>query len=644
MKNLYVLLLLSICFLTSDAQQISYLSSYNTISYLSNPANAGLNGSNFTLGSRNQWHVGGLTPETYFISADGNFGAPTSGYGMFAYSDKLNILNRSGAYGTYSYRIFIKKKSILTFGLSFGLEQNNLKPELIAKGVPEEISLKEGITDETKLNGNFGIAYQFSNLNIGFAGYRLFENNSIEINENVGTEYDYFFKKHFLASASYRMTLKRGKFFVLPRLQVRMATNTDLQTDFNLTGYYKDKIWMGAGYRQIYGMDFNAGFNLFKNLNINYTYAYNPIPRNGLNKSTNEISLTLRFGKKSLLSDGDKDNVPDYLDREPETPFGCKVNKLGVGLDDDKDGVANCKDKEANTPYGAAVNKEGVALDTDSDGVIDLYDQDNYTPKGMKVDVNGVSIAMMNKVEDYEKSVEEKENEIAEKIKDTESEMTDTDNDNVPDLYDQEIETPHWKHIKGEKNSDASKCVVDLHGVATDSDGDGVMDCVDDEIFSPKGAKVNENGVALLSSHEVLSEQVEDSDEDGISDDLDLEPNTVKGHKVDQWGRTITRKKEPGLAHRVSVDEIEDHSATWDYYVVIGVFRYYNNLKNYQKYLLKNYSLVTRVLLTDQNYYYVWTKKVVTGSEAAEEIGLINSSKIKDYITGNPWIWKSPKP
>ena len=40
------------------------------------------------------------------------------------------------------------------------------------------------------------------------------------------------------------------------------------------------------------------------------------------------------------------------------------------------------------------------------------------------------------------------------------------------------MNTPHWKHVKGDPSIDASGCIVNPHGVAMDSDGDGVMDCI----------------------------------------------------------------------------------------------------------------------------------------------------------------------
>jgi hypothetical protein len=221
--------------------------------------------------------------------------------------------------------------------------------------------------------------------------------------------------------------------------------------------------------------------------------------------------------------------------------------------------------------------------------------------------------------------------------------LIDTDHDNIPDINDKEPETPHWSHTAGKPSFDASQCIVDRNGVAMDSDGDGVMDCVDEEVFSPKGSTVNKQGIAGNGSNGIIPEKSIDSDGDGISDDLDLEPNTPKGITTDQWGRSPQVNSDPASLHRIAIEEIEDNSAQWNYYVIIGVFRYYNNLKNYQKYLQKTYNETSQVLVTDQNYYYAWTKQVSTRKEAELEVERLGTKKVKDYIVGNPWLWREPK-
>jgi OOP family OmpA-OmpF porin len=51
----------------------------------------------------------------------------------------------------------------------------------------------------------------------------------------------------------------------------------------------------------------------------------------------------------AIKADGDKDGIPDYLDMEPNTKLGYKVDVKGVTLDSDVDGIPDTEDTD---PYG----------------------------------------------------------------------------------------------------------------------------------------------------------------------------------------------------------------------------------------------------------------------------------------------------
>ena len=71
--------------------------------------------------------------------------------------------------------------------------------------------------------------------------------------------------------------------------------------------------------------------------------------------------------------------------------------------------------------------------------------------------------------------------------------LTDTDHDGVIDMLDQEI------------NSDEG-CLVDTRGILLDSDGDGIPDCKDIEPFSPPGYNITEDGKAIITDSNILTE------------------------------------------------------------------------------------------------------------------------------------------
>jgi len=86
--------------------------------------------------------------------------------------------------------------------------------------------------------------------------------------------------------------------------------------------------------------------------------------------------------------DSDKDGVPDYLDKCPDTPEkGCPVL-----LDSDNDGVPDESDKCPDTPAGVIVDRSGCPIDSDNDRVPDFKDKCPDTPQGISVDEIGCPI------------------------------------------------------------------------------------------------------------------------------------------------------------------------------------------------------------------------------------------------------------
>ncbi len=193
----------------------------------------------------------------------------------------------------------------------------------------------------------------------------------------------------------------------------------------------------------------------------------------------------------------------------------------------------------------------------------------------------------------------------------------DSDNDGVVDLYDLEPQTPHNQHVhKPSEPNDASNCLVNSQGIAIDSDRDGIPDCVDAEKNSPFNAKVNDQGVAQKEVPQVVVKTTKEDEE--------IDPSSP-------------------FSNRIDLEEMVDNDDDWTYYVVVGVFRDKGNVLRYQKHLTKHYYENTKIVLTSQNYNYVWTKIVVTREEASTEIQRLKAKSIEEYIVGNPWLWREHK-
>jgi type IX secretion system PorP/SprF family membrane protein len=654
--------------LNSVGQQIPLIDHYYLNPFLSNPAMAGNNGNQVFLTHRSQWLDVEGAPETTVLTVDGQLPSEKIGLGVMAFRDQTNIFARSGFYGTYSYKLQVSDDAKLSFGLSLGFEQNRLLFNQVKADEPVEITLIESARNWDNFDAAFGANFNIENLNIGLAAYQLFGNN-VDINDPGNfTTYHFSHWRHFLATASYVIPIN-DDFSVRPVAQVRFAMDIPVQFDATAVADYQGRFWLGAGYRDQFGLNMLAGARLADKFTAAYSYGASMGDVQRLSQNTHEIVFGMTLGGGGLSGnkgDDDKDGVENMRDIEPLTPHWvhlhleepdkdaseCIVDEYGVAIDSDKDGIFDCVDKEVHSPRGAEVDEDGVALDDDRDGVANTYDREPETPFGCQVDKWGVALDGDN---DGVPNCKDKELRSPPGAPvDQDGVAFDNDQDGVPDFYDLEPNTP-----KG--------CQVNERGIAKDGDEDGVPDCRDKEKNTPRGLGVDADGVARDFDKDGVPDQLdkepdsprgckvdrwgrciqvdpeaEDTDGDGVPNERDLQPDTPKGARVDEYGRAIVADGNP-MERRVDLKDMKNNDPDWDYHVVVGVFRNYENVRNYQKHLANVYGENTKLLVTSENFYYVWTKVVTTRDEATEEINRLKAKNIEDYIVGNPWLWKEPK-
>ena len=115
------------------------------------------------------------------------------------------------------------------------------------------------------------------------------------------------------------------------------------------------------------------------------------------------LGVAIPFGKKAqpapapvaapvVVADGDKDGVPDSIDRCPGTPPNTLVDQYGCTLDTDGDGVPDEKDQCWDTPPNTKVDEVGCAIVIEIPQIIELSGVNFRTNSDMLLDGANTSL------------------------------------------------------------------------------------------------------------------------------------------------------------------------------------------------------------------------------------------------------------
>lgn len=307
---LYVLLIAQPlgCHLAA-AQNFPVYNSYYINPYLYNPAEAATEYTYVFVNHRQQWMNIEGAPVLTTVNFNTMLDNSHSALGVKMSSFKRGLLNTSDVTLTYGYGIGLNEKTRLHFAMSGGAITNNINLDEADLSDP---AVTNYLADNIQPAANFGFMLKSaSGFNFGVALPQLFtpkfnstssfESTSVSPLDNV------------IVSAYYRKKLspkmlnrkRKGvnqkvradesyaplEVYVLYKHAKAGNSQAEAMVKLNLS----QNFWLGAGYRQSYGMSGSLGLSFNKFL-LSYSYEPGSQPEPAFSQGTHEVQLGLKLG------------------------------------------------------------------------------------------------------------------------------------------------------------------------------------------------------------------------------------------------------------------------------------------------------------------------------------------------------------
>jgi type IX secretion system PorP/SprF family membrane protein len=209
---------------------------------------------------------------------------------------RRSFLTTTGLTGSYAFRLNFDPQlnHHLNFGLSIGLLLNSFDAEILTEADPAIINRNN---NKLRPDGQFGISYQYKNLQLGASFPKLFKSVSA-INTTIFETTTPF--KNLLFTAGYNIPLTK-EFSFKPLVTYRIfeyEQNSGLE--INGTFNYKQNVWFGASYRERYGLAFVFGIKLKNSASVSYAYKVPNSKTYNYANPAHEIQIALHLPHKQI--------------------------------------------------------------------------------------------------------------------------------------------------------------------------------------------------------------------------------------------------------------------------------------------------------------------------------------------------------
>ncbi|GAA5043814.1 membrane protein [Marivirga lumbricoides] len=300
MKYLQILLIafLLIAQLEVRAQQQAMYTQYMFNGLAINPAYAGSHETlSLTALLREQWVNIEGAPSTQTLSLHAPVKRKKIGLGMLIMKDRIGIINQTGAYGSYAYKVNFENRGTLSMGISAGFSYYDAP---FSQVNPNDPSFANIDVREFHPNVGVGLYYYTPTFYAGISTPQILETTFNRSSKDSDSE----FRRHYFATA--------GKLFALsPNVKLlssvlfKAVDGAPAEFDINASVLLQEVLWLGLSYRSFDSFDGIIRIQVTPAFQIGYSYDFITTSElSRVNGGSHEIMLNYRFSfnKKRILT------------------------------------------------------------------------------------------------------------------------------------------------------------------------------------------------------------------------------------------------------------------------------------------------------------------------------------------------------
>jgi type IX secretion system PorP/SprF family membrane protein len=321
LKTLGLLLIALFFALVLKAQQKPQYTQYVLNNYLLNPALSGIeNYTDVKLGYRQQWTGLSDAPKTIFatahwalgneylwsnalsLSEDGvdprsqnyeqNYTASPAhhGIGISAVLDKAGQLSTANLNLSYAYHLELSSALNLSTGIAAGFSRIGIDANALILENQADPALKNVVKNQLKPDLSAGLWLYGASFFAGISAQQLLPQKLAFTNDNsynTGKQVP-----HLFLTGGYKLFLA-DDINVTPSIMAKWINNAPISVDVNMKLGFKDKLWLGGGYRKNDAFNLMAGFNFSHLLNLTYSYDFTTSQISNVSSGSHEVVLGL---------------------------------------------------------------------------------------------------------------------------------------------------------------------------------------------------------------------------------------------------------------------------------------------------------------------------------------------------------------